>query len=106
VLFLLEYGVALAPNAALHNQIQPNDTAKVSTDNEMIYRTGALLSLLEMLSLDVYRHDVLAYEKCWVVGIHRNDIKTMWDRDSQLAWPLSRSIAATITQRRQIRFLM
>ena len=106
VLFLLEHGVALAPNAALDNQTRPNDTAKVSTENDMIYRTGALISLLEMLSLNVYRHDVLAYEKCRVIGINRHEIKAMWDRDDRLAWPLSRSIAATITQRRQIRFLM
>jgi hypothetical protein len=65
-----------------------------------------LLSLLEMLSLDAYRHDVLAREECRVIGINRQEIKAMWDRDNRLAWPLSCSIAATITQRRQTRFLM
>jgi hypothetical protein len=59
-----------------------------------------------MLSLDAYRHDVLAHEECRVIGINRHEIKAMWDRDNRMAWPLSCSIAATITQRRQTRFLM
>jgi len=59
-----------------------------------------------MLSLDAYRHDVIALEECRVIGINRAEIKTMWNRDNKLAWPLSCSIAATITQRRQTRFLI
>tara|TARA_B100001057_G_scaffold434546_1_gene464256 strand:- start:402 stop:821 length:420 start_codon:yes stop_codon:yes gene_type:complete len=106
MLFLLEKGVALAPNAALLNQPQHTDKTKIVGNNDVTYRAGALLSLLEMLSLNVYRHDVIAHEECHVIGINRFEIKTMWDRDSHLAWPLSCSVAATITQRRQTRFLI
>ena len=103
MLFLLEEGEALAPNAAPRGQHHPADTAGAG---DIAYAAGALLSLLEMLSLDAYRHDVLAREECRVIGINRQEIKAMWDRDNRLAWPLSCSIAATITQRRQTRFLM
>ena len=103
MLFLLEEGAALAPNAALRGQHHPADAAGAG---DIAYAAGALLSLLEMLSLDAYRHDVLAREECRVIGINRQEIKAMWDRDNRLAWPLSCSIAATITQRRQTRFLM
>ena len=103
MLFLLEEGEALAPNAALRGQHHPADAAGAG---DVAYTAGALLSMLEMLSLDAYRHDVLAREECRVIGINRQEIKAMWDRDNRLAWPLSCSIAATITQRRQTRFLM
>ena len=103
MLFLLEEGAALAPNAALRGQHHRADAAGAG---DIAYAAGALLSLLEMLSLDAYRHDVLAREECRVIGINRQEIKAMWDRDNRLAWPLSCSIAATITQRRQTRFLM
>jgi CRP-like cAMP-binding protein len=103
MLFLLEEGEALAPNAALRGQHHPADAAGAG---DIAYAAGALLSLLEMLSLDAYRHDVLAREECRVIGINRQEIRAMWDRDNRLAWPLSCSIAATITQRRQTRFLM
>ena len=103
MLFLLEEGEALAPNAARRGQHHPADAAGA---DDVAYAAGALLSLLEMLSLDAYRHDVLAREECRVIGINRQEIKAMWDRDNRLAWPLSCSIAATITQRRQTRFLM
>ena len=103
MLFLLEEGEALAPNAALRGQHHPADAAGAG---DIAYAAGALLSLLEMLSLDAYRHDVLAREECRVIGINRQEIKAMWDRDNRLAWPLSCSIAATITQRRQTRFLV
>ncbi len=103
MLFLLEEGEALAPNAARCGQHHPADAAGAGN---IAYAAGALLSLLEMLSLDAYRHDVLAREECRVIGINRQEIKAMWDHDNRLAWPLSCSIAATITQRRQTRFLM
>ena len=103
MLFLLKEGEALAPNAAPRGQHYPADAAGAG---DIAYAAGALLSLLEMLSLDAYRHDVLAREECRVIGINRQEIKAMWDRDNRLAWPLSCSIAATITQRRQTRFLM
>ena len=103
MLFLLEEGEALTLNAAPRGQHHPLDAASAG---DIAYAAGALLSLLEMLSLDAYRHDVLAREECRVIGINRQEIKAMWDRDNRLAWPLSCSIAATITQRRQTRFLM
>ncbi len=106
MLFLLDQGVALAPNDSLRNQPPPINIAKIACDNGNTYRAGALLSLLEMLSLDAYRHDVTALEECRVIGINRTEIKTMWNRGSKLGWPLSCSIAATITQRRQTRFLI
>ena len=83
-----------------------SECSKIACDNGNTYAAGALLSLLEMLSLDAYRHDVIALEECRVIGINRAEIKTMWNRDNKLAWPLSCSIAATITQRRQTRFLI
>ena len=106
MLFLLEDGVALAQDAALCGHQQCADPAKGASGGDITYAAGALLSLLEMLSLDAYRHDVLAHEECRVIGINRHEIKAMWDRDNRMAWPLSCSIAATITQRRQTRFLM
>ena len=106
MLFLLEDGVALAPDAALRGHQHRAGPVKGASGGDITYPAGALLSLLEMLSLDAYRHDVLAHEECHVIGINRHEIKAMWDRDNRMAWPLSCSIAATITQRRQTRFLM
>ena len=106
MLFLLEDGVALAPDAALHDHLHRADPAKGASGGDITYAAGALLSMLEMLSLDAYRHDVMAHQECRVIGINRHEIKAMWDRDNRMAWPLSCSIAATITQRRQTRFLM
>ncbi len=106
MLFLLESGVALASDAAGRGHKHPTDLAKKASGSDITYVAGALLSLLELLSLDTYRHDVLAYEECRIIGINRHEIKAMWNRDNRLAWPLSCSIAAAITQRRQTRFLM
>ena len=107
MLFLLEDGVALAQNASTLRAYQNStDSKQAVSGGDVIYNAGALLSLLEMLSLDTYRYDVLTRKECRVIGINRHEIKAMWDRDNQLAWPLSCSIAATITQRRQSQFLM
>ena len=106
MLFLLEDGVALAPDATLCGHPHRADPVKGACGGDITYAAGALLSLLEMLSLEAYRHDVLAHEECRVIGINRHEIKAMWDRDNRMAWPLSCSIAATITQRRRTRFLM
>ena len=106
MLFLLEDGVALAPGAALCGHQHRAGPVKGASDGDITYAAGALLSLLEMLSLDAYLHDVSALDECRVIGINRDEIKAMWDRDNRMAWPLSCSIAATITQRRQTRFLM
>lgn len=91
-LFLLESGVAVAYGAALNNAPADDGTKDVQ------YQAGALLSLLEMLALESYLHDVCAMEECRVIGINRHAVKTMWQRQNRLAWPLSCSIAATITQ--------
>ena len=106
MLFLLESGVALAPNAGVRGHKYSPDSVKKANRNDITYAAGALLSLLEMLALDAYRHDVMAHQECRVIGINRHEIKAMWDRDNRMAWPLSCSIAATITQRRQTRFLI
>ena len=106
MLFLLESGVALAPNAAVRGHKHSPDLVKKANMNDITYAAGALLSLLEMLALDAYRHDVLAHEECRVIGIDRHEIKAMWNRENRMAWPLSCSIAAAITQRRQTRFLL
>ena len=106
MLFLLESGVALAPNAAVRGHKHSPDPVKKANRNDITYAAGALLSLLEMLALDAYRHDVLAHEECRVIGIDRHEIKAMWNRENRMAWPLSCSIAAAITQRRQTRFLL
>ena len=91
-LFLLETGVAVAYGAALNTG--PTDDG----NKDVHYQAGALLSLLEMLALESYLHDVCALEECRVIGINRLEVKTMWQRQNQLAWPLACSIAATITQ--------
>lgn len=102
MLFLLENGMAIAPSAS----IQPVTLAgrgKSTIDDaipDIRYEAGALLSLLEMLSLDFYRNNVLAKDECRVISINRHEVKAMWNRESQLAWPLSCSIASSITQRR------
>ena len=106
MLFLLESGVALAPNASVTGHKHSPDSVKKANRNDITYAAGALLSLLEMLALDAYRHDVLANEECRVIGIDRHEIKAMWNRENRMAWPLSCSIAAAITQRRQTRFLL
>ncbi len=105
MLFLLESGLALAPNASFRGHKYCPDPVKKASRNDITYAAGALLSLLEMLALEAYRHDVLAYEECRVIGIDRHEIKAMWNRENRMAWPLSCSIAAAITQRRQTRFL-
>lgn len=107
MLFLLEDGVALAQNPSpLRCNQNSTDSKQAVRGGDVFYNAGSLLSLLEMLSLDTYRHDVLTRKECRVIGINRHEIKEMWDRDNRLAWPLSCSIAATITQRRQSQFLM
>ena len=106
MLFLLESGLALAPNAAFRGHKYCPDSVKKASRNDITYAAGALLSLLEMLALDAYRHDVLAHEECRVIGIDRHEIKAMWNRENRMAWPLSCSIAAAITQCRQTRFLL
>ena len=53
-----ESGVALAPNAAVGGDKHSLDPVKKADSNDITYAAGALLSLLEMLALDAYRHDV------------------------------------------------
>ncbi len=84
-LFILESGRALA--------------AKPGT----IYENGSLLSVLDMLALDAFRHDVIAAENCRIIAIPRSLIKSIWDEEDKLAWPLSCSIAASLTQSRSAR---
>ncbi|MDB3892135.1 cyclic nucleotide-binding domain-containing protein [Alphaproteobacteria bacterium] len=69
-------------------------------DPAITYKDGSLLSLLELLSLDEYRHSVIAVGECRVITIRRDRLKALWDQDNDLAWPLSCSIAADITQTR------
>jgi len=100
MLFLLEDGVAEAPHAALNPRAPADGCGNSGT---IRYEAGSLLSLLEMLALEHYRHDVLARQECRVISISRSLVKAMWDRDSRLAWPLSCSIAAALTQNRELR---
>jgi CRP-like cAMP-binding protein len=100
-LLLLESGVAEARGAAIW-PIKPAQPAAPSPD--IRYEAGALLSMLEMLSLDAYRNDVVAIAECRLISINRSTLKAMWDQDNHLAWPLSCSIAASITQNRQVRW--
>ena len=106
MLFLLDSGVALAANAAVRGHKHSPDPVNKADSNDITYAAGAILSMLEMLALDAYRHDVLAHKECRVIGIDRHEIKAMWNRENRIAWPLSCSIAAAITQRRQTRFLL
>ena len=102
MLFLLEHGVAIAPSASIRPMAlgPQGKSATDDTAEDICYEAGALLSLLEMLSLDFYRNNVLAKDECRVISINRHEVKAMWNSESQLAWPLSCSIASSITQRR------
>ena len=61
---------------------------------------GDLLSLCEALALDTYESTVDAITACELQVIPLQHLEAAIRRGGRLAWPLSRSIAAEITQRR------
>ena len=61
---------------------------------------GDMLSLCEALALDHYRSTVDAVTACELQVIPLPHLESAIRRGGRLAWPLSRSIAAEITQRR------
>lgn len=64
------------------------------------YGAGDLLGLCEVLALDHYATGIVAVEPCHLVVIHREMLERALHRGGRLVLPLSRSIAADITQRR------
>ena len=61
---------------------------------------GDILSLCEALALDSYRSAVHAVSDCELRVIETEGLEAAIRKGGQLAWPLSRSIAAEVTQRR------
>ncbi len=61
---------------------------------------GDMLSLCEALALDHYRSTVDAVSACELQVIPLPHLESAIRQGGRLAWPLSRSIAAEVTQRR------
>lgn len=73
----------------------------VATDGDgRAYGDGDLIGLCEALALDSYSTPVTATSTCQLVAISQETLKTALKRGGTLVWPLSRSIASDITQRR------
>jgi CRP-like cAMP-binding protein len=64
------------------------------------YAAGELLGLCEVLALERYMTRIDAMTPCQLVVIHRETLEHALQRGGRLVLPLSRSIAADITQRR------
>ena len=64
------------------------------------YGVGDMLGLCEVLALDHYVTRINAIDPCRLVVIHREALESALERGGRLVLPLSRSIAADITQRR------
>jgi len=64
------------------------------------YGAGDMLGLCEVLALEHYMTRIEARERCQLVVIHRDMLEGALQRGGRLVLPLSRSIAADITQRR------
>jgi len=64
------------------------------------FAAGDMLSLCEALALDRYQSAVDAVIACELQAIPRQDLEAAIKQGGRLAWPLSRSIAAEVTQRR------
>ncbi|MGC6453825.1 MAG: cyclic nucleotide-binding domain-containing protein [Candidatus Puniceispirillaceae bacterium] len=70
-----------------------------SADNTR-YGPGDMLGLCEVLALDRYMTRIDAIGHCRLVVIRRETLEQALQRGGRLVLPLSRSIAADITQRR------
>ena len=81
VLFLLRSGQTRSADGSLHT-------------------AGDIISLCEALALDSYRSAVHAVSDCELRVIETAELETAIRKGGRLAWPLSRSIAAEVTQRR------
>ena len=75
------------------------DGTAISADGES-YGVGDMLGLCEVLALDHYATRIDASAPCRLVAIHRETLEGALQRGGRLVLPLSRSIAADITQRR------
>ena len=64
------------------------------------YAVGDMLGLCEVLALEQYMTRIDAIDSCHLVVIHRETLENALQRGGRLVLPLSRSIAADITQRR------
>lgn len=64
------------------------------------YDVGDMLGLCEALALEQYMTRIDAIDPCRLVVIHRDTLESALQRGGRLVLPLSRSIAADITQRR------
>ena len=62
---------------------------------------GDVMSLCEALALERYRSSVDAVTACELQVIPLQHLESAIRQGGRLAWPLSRSIAAEVTQRRQ-----
>lgn len=72
----------------------------VSNTLDTSYGPGDLLGLCEALALDHYVTSIEATTSCRLAVIHRELLERALQRGGRLVLPLSRSIAADITQRR------
>jgi len=64
------------------------------------YHGGDVLALCEALALDSYTAHISASTPCRLVPISKAMLETALQRGGRLVLPLSRSIAADVTQRR------
>jgi CRP-like cAMP-binding protein len=66
------------------------------------YGADDILGLCEVLALDNYTTRIVAVDRCHLVVIHRDILERALRHGGRLVLPLSRSIAADITQRRMV----
>ena len=76
------------------------ETGTATDDDGNAYGDGDLISLCEALALESYSTPVTAASACQLVAIRQEALETALKRGGTLVWPLSRSVAADIAQRR------
>ena len=78
-------------------------TAGNASGNDGVkYIAGDMLGLCEVLALDRYVTQIQAIKRCTLIAIRREVLEAALTRGGDLVLPISRSIAADITQRRLV----
>ena len=66
------------------------------------YIAGDMLGLCEVLALERYITRIQAIKRCTLIAIPREVLEAALNRGGDLVLPISRSIAADVTQRRLV----
>ncbi len=70
------------------------------TSDALIFPQGDIIMLAETLALEAHNQTVHACQPCHLVMIPLTQLKISLSAKNQVAWPMSRSIAADMIQRR------